>query len=146
MPITETIVQTIFASSQKPLLKILILNHQWLIGAAIASLLSEESDLELTGLTAPCASALSEIVDKFSLNAVVIDNLMASDGEIQRLCATFSAHPTVRVFVIRIETNVVYLNGSETAVITQAGDLATLIRRNHGQASDCIQTHFNIDT
>ena len=143
--LAKTTIQTIFASSQAPLLRVLILNHQWLIGAAIASLLSKEQDMELAGLTPPNALELPEIADKFALDAVVVDNLMASGAEIRTLCTAFNDHPTVNVFVICMEANVVHLNGVEMAAITQARDLAALIRRNHGQASDCIQTWFDAD-
>lgn len=133
MPSPKTIIQTIFAPHRKPLRKVLILNHQWLAGAAVAGLLSQEDDFELTGLTALCIPALSEIVDTFSLDAIIVDNLMASEDEIQSLCTTFSDHPTTSVVIIYMETNAVCLNGSETIAIVQTGDLAALLRHQNGQ-------------
>jgi len=145
MPISDKNSPTLFTSSRKLLLRILILNHRWLVGAAIASLLKRENDFELNGLTATSAPALPDIVDRFSVDAIVIDNLMASDDEIRSLCATFVSHPTVRVFVIRMEANLVDLNGSEQAIITQAGDLAALIRRHHTGVSGSSQSQPDID-
>lgn len=145
MPISEKISPTLFASDCEPPLRVLILNHRWLVGAAIASLLSPENDFELDGLTTTSAPALPDIVDRFSVDAIVIDNLMASDDEIRSLYTVFSDHPRVRVFVIRIEANWVDLNGSERVVITQAGDLAALIRCHHTRVSGPIQSQPGLD-
>ena len=132
MPSPNTIIQPISAPCQKPVRKVLILNHQWLAGAAIASLLSQENDFEISGLTALCTSALFDIIDKFSLDVIIVDNLMASDDEIESLCAMLRDHPTAYVLIIYMEINAVCLDGLKTIAIVQVEDLAELLRHQNG--------------
>lgn len=109
--------------------KILVVQAEQLLGAAIISLLSNECDLNLMGCMADTNAELIERIIHLHPDVLIMAQADQFVAVIHQLLAAH--HFKARLMTVSTEHNWVDIDNKRQILITARGDLAAIIR--HGQ-------------
>jgi len=109
--------------------KILVVQTEQLLGAAIVSLLYSEGDLNVMGCMADTAAELIEKIYHLHPDVLIVDQADHFMEEIHYLFA--SDHFKFHLLIVSRDHNWVQIDNKQQILLTQRTDLANIIR--HGQ-------------
>lgn len=113
--------------------KIIVVESERLLGAAIISLLYSEDDLDVLGLTPITTSDLIDTIVHLQPDVVIIDQASRFIDAIRLLLAHHCS--TLRLIVVNANDNWVSIVHRQRVLITKRGDLASIIHNgqcHHG--------------
>lgn len=108
---------------------ILVLNNEELLGAAIASLLQAEEDLELFGFTPTSSADLINTLHKsLRLDVLILDSSMIATNDLREFLAQLSTRLGTCVIVVDTTANLININNIYDISISQPQDLVEIVR------------------
>jgi chemotaxis response regulator CheB len=122
------IAQAISKPKEKIVLKVLIVNDDRLLGAAIASLLNKESDMELLGVTPTSTPELIATTRKLRPNIIILDNLHPASKHIPQLLTAAADISDLCVIVVNADQNLLTVFSVHQHLVEQWTDLVNVIR------------------
>lgn len=106
--------------------RVLIVENERLLGAAIEHLLTSEVDLKVMGLAQADEPVLLEEI-KLSQPDVVIMDQTTFLTDPMKLLAHLRDFPRLRVIVVSANDNIVQIFDKQLVLVTQTADLASLL-------------------
>ncbi len=103
--------------------KIIVVESERLLGAAIISLLQRERNLYIMGLAPNTTSALIEKINHIQPDVVIVDLTSHFADVLQRL----PVRASFRLILINIEDNWVFIDNKHRVLIKKPIDLARLV-------------------
>lgn|GEM_PF-1584850 len=107
--------------------RILIVENESLLGAAIEHLLTGITDFQVVGIKAPDEETLIEALKQIRADVLIFDEASLLKVSL-RLLTEILNYPYLRIVVVNANNDYVQLYHKQEAVITQAADLINLIR------------------
>ncbi|MFN8443241.1 MAG: hypothetical protein U0175_20870 [Caldilineaceae bacterium] len=110
---------------------ILVLNNEAVLGAAIASLLQAEEDLELFGFTPSSPADLIDTLGRSGyLDVLILDNTVLTTNDVRRFLTQLNAQLGTCVIVVDTSNNLVTVNNIYDISIRQPEDLIEIVRHD----------------
>lgn len=109
--------------------RVLVVGNASLLGAGIESLLAEEPDLMVIGKISDDKAELIKEIRHLQADVVVLHETgeVADPGD---LLALLEDYPQLRIVVIGLSDNLIYVYDKHRVLVAQASDLIAVIR--HG--------------
>ena len=105
--------------------RVLVIENQQLLGAAIEILLRREVDLQVVGATPENEGALLQAVRCSHADVIVLDEFTTDST---RLLALLEHHPGLRIVLVSALDGLVHTYEARQAMVTQATELVALIK------------------
>lgn len=107
--------------------RVLIVEHQLLLGAGVQSLLTGEADLDVIGISPADQLELVQEIRRFRPDVVVLDEVTYLANP-TKLLVFLKNHPKLRVVVVSANDNLVCIYNKQQVLVTRATDLINIIR------------------
>lgn len=111
--------------------KIIVVESERLLGAAIISLLQREPNVYIMGLALNTTSALIDKINHIQPDVVIVDRTSHFVDVLQRL--PLCNHTNFRLLLVNTEDNWVFINNKHRVLLKKYSDLARLIYSNEEQ-------------
>ncbi len=108
--------------------RVLIVENELLLGAAIESLLTREVDLDLVGLASSNEADLSKAIGRSRPQVVILDEATYPSNSL-KLLNFFRKHPELRLVLVNATNSLVHIYDKRNISINNPDDLAEAIRR-----------------
>jgi hypothetical protein len=105
--------------------RVLVVEHQRLLGAGIENMLRRDVDLEVLGVTPESEQALLRIIDRFQADVVIFDEAMIDST---RLLNLLEHYPMLRVLLVNADDGLVRTFDTRQFNVVQGAELAALIK------------------
>jgi DNA-binding NarL/FixJ family response regulator len=106
--------------------RVLVVEHQRLLGAGIENMLRSDVDLEVLGVTPESESALLRVINRFQADVVIFDEAMIDST---RLLDLLEHYPALRVVLVNADDGLVRTFDIRQSNVAQATELVALIKR-----------------
>jgi DNA-binding NarL/FixJ family response regulator len=114
--------------------RVLVIDHQLLLGAGVQGLLSDEAGLDVIGVSPADPLELAQDVRRYQPDVVVLDE-NSRLGSPAGLLASLEDYPELHMVVVSADDNRVCIYGKQEVLMTQAADLLGIIRGDAGLKS-----------
>ncbi len=115
--------------------RVLIVEHNSLLGAGMESLLNNASDLYSAGVTPNSKDELIQSISEFQPDVVILDKTSSLINSVG-LSVLLKNHPKLRVVAVSANDNLLHIYNKQQVLIMQAADLVNIIRYSYN--SVCI--------
>lgn len=129
--ITQATSNTTPKTYEKIALKVLIVNDNRLLGAAISSLLSKESDMELFGVAPTSTPELISSIRKLRPDTIILDSLHPASKHIPQLLTSAADISDLCLVVVNADQNQLNVFSVHQRPVEQWTDLVNVIRADH---------------
>lgn len=107
--------------------RVLVVDNQSLLGAGIESLLMEQDDLEVTGVSPDNASQLLQAVKLHEPDVIILTDACDS-WQLNALVAYLDCHTEVRIIGVNSEDNSAFILDKRRQPVIQLPDFFNFIR------------------
>lgn len=115
------------ARAKATVLKILVINEQQLLGAAIINLLRTEPSWEATGFTPECVADLIAKVQEVQPDIIILDQVTLWPDVVCQLLSQPQNFHNFSLMTISTDSNWISVYNSQLLLIKQPNDLATIV-------------------
>lgn len=113
-------------NSKEIVFKILVINDEQLLSAAILSLLQSENDWELISYTPQCMADIIQKTEQIQPNVIVLNQNNECLSSIHHLLMQLAEH-NVSLIVVSNESNWLNIYSTRFVLLDQVNDLITMI-------------------
>ena len=113
-------------SPDKPRQRVLLIKSGSLQDEGVESLLRQEIDLQVSGITPTDETTLLGDIERVRPDVILLNEVEPSDAT--RIFALLQGTPAVRMFVVRLNTNTIDVYQKQQIRDVQSNDLLALIR------------------
>lgn len=110
---------------------VLIVNADQLLGASITNLLMSERDIDLAGFTPLCPSEIIERLRQSFPDVLILANNLVTESVMQQIFEITKDATALKIILIDVDDNQVFLNGSQLLPIKNSSDLVKIVRSNY---------------
>ncbi len=108
--------------------RVLVVENESLLGAGIESLLTRETDLDLVGIASGNEADLIKIIEHSQPQVIILDEATYMTNSI-RLLDLFRNYSELRLVLVNANDNLVHIYEKRKLLVSQAADLADIVRR-----------------